>query len=117
MRRISTNAGPLANRPGLGDTAGRRDGTHMLGLAQAPLGTGQAASGEVLSFQRSLVAGSRQSTGTADERARMSGVVVTPRRQLSVSVRGMKGTWNINPESKCRKPHSEAGPFVDISKG
>lgn len=51
MRRISTNAGLLANWPGLGDTAGRRDGTHMLGLAQAPLGTGQAASGEVLSFQ------------------------------------------------------------------
>lgn len=87
MRRISTNAGLLANRPGLGDTAGMRDGTHMLGLAQVPLGTGQTAWGEVLGFQRSSVAGSRQSTGTADERARMSGVVVAPGRQLPISVR------------------------------
>lgn len=118
MRRTSTNASPLPNQPGLRDIAGLRDGTHgqwaRLGLAQVPVGTGQAPCGEGWAPREAPRLVPRPSTVAAGEEqgwwSHTAGGCSDPwgeRNRTGVSILG----------SQCCKSHPKTGTFGDISQG
>lgn len=119
MRRTSTNASPLPSRPGLRDTAGVRDGTHVLAVSKAgtcpsPCGDRPGCLWGGLSSQRSS---SVSFLAAHRGRGGKSRGGDHTQRWLSLPVRGQNRTGTSILGSQCCKSHPKTGTFGDISQG